>query len=238
MFHEISHTYFPFYTGGNERKYAWMDEGWAAYLPAELSHELTPEGEYLSTVVRGYEVLAGQEIELPLMVPSFHHNTYRSLRVASYTRPAMAFHFLRDALGDELFKKATAEFVNRWKGKHPIPYDFFNTFEDVTGQDLEWFWNPWFFEHGYPDLAIKKVTDKNEVLIENKGNIPVTIEIVYETEGGRTGNIRRSTDVWSDGKKLIKIPIATDENLKTLQLGNKNIPDINRKNNHFENSMQ
>ncbi|MCI0473977.1 MAG: hypothetical protein L0Y76_10390, partial [Ignavibacteria bacterium] len=34
--HEMSHTYFPFYTGTNETRYGWMDEGWAVYLPQDF----------------------------------------------------------------------------------------------------------------------------------------------------------------------------------------------------------
>jgi aminopeptidase N len=47
---------------------------------------------------------------------------------------------MKDLLGDELFKKCLHEYMNRWHGKHPLPWDFFFTFNDVTKKNLNWFW--------------------------------------------------------------------------------------------------
>ena len=47
--------------------------------------------------------------------------------------------------------------MERWHGKHPIPWDFFNTMNDVSGKNLNWFWNSWFFTNSYIDLAVKSV---------------------------------------------------------------------------------
>ncbi|MBK7500534.1 MAG: hypothetical protein IPI19_15975 [Ignavibacteriales bacterium] len=68
----------------------------------------------------------------------------------SYYKPALAFEMLKSALGDELFKECLKEFILRWNGKHPTPWDMFYTFEDVTKQDLKWFWNPMVFESHIP----------------------------------------------------------------------------------------
>ncbi|MCB0745651.1 MAG: peptidase, partial [Ignavibacteriae bacterium] len=65
IFHEISHNYFPFMMGTNERKYAWMDEGWAAFYPTEIVDRYSPHYDYLSNRVRNYERNAGNESELP-----------------------------------------------------------------------------------------------------------------------------------------------------------------------------
>jgi hypothetical protein len=231
LFHEIAHTYFPFYMGTNERKYAWMDEGWAAYLPAGFMKELLPDFDYLSQVNRAYELMAGMEPELPPMIPTYQHNHFGSARTAAYNRPAMAFHFLRDAMGDHLFKKALLEFMERWKGKHPIPYDFFNTFEDVAGEDLSWFFNPWFFKFGYPDLAIQKLTSQNEVIIEKKGLFPVPIHLTYWSEGNDQETVIRSVSVWKAGSSIFTISLPQGLKITRLELGNSQIPDVNRMDN-------
>jgi hypothetical protein len=38
---------------------------------------------------------------------------------------------LEELIGEEAFKKATVDFINTWKGKHPTPYDFFNVFKTI-----------------------------------------------------------------------------------------------------------
>jgi len=156
IFHEISHSYFPFYMGTNERKYAWMDEGWATWLTYGILDQMEPDNNYFENVSNSFQDLSGKEKEVPLIFPSNLITDYASYRVHAYNRSAMAYAFLRNTLGDKLFKEALHAYMDRWNGKHPIPYDFFNTFENVTGQDLDWYIQPWFFDRAYADLGIKK----------------------------------------------------------------------------------
>ncbi len=146
IFHEIAHSYFPFYLGTNERKYAWMDEGWAAFLPLGFSKEYFPDYPYDTRSISSFENINGKEREATLMTLSYSIGDYDSYRNHAYVRPALAYYFLQDALGDSLFKLALHEYMNRWNGKHPLPYDFFNTFNNVTGEDLNWFFDPWFYQ--------------------------------------------------------------------------------------------
>ena len=155
VFHEISHNYFPFMMGTNERKYAFMDEGWAAFLPTEVVEKYEPESNYRAERIKDYAKAAGTERDLPLVTPSYSVKT--DARLTFYNRPAVAYYELMELLGKDLFKKSMLEFINRWEGKHPIPQDFFYTINDVAGENLNWFWKPWFFEFGYPDLSVTNV---------------------------------------------------------------------------------
>jgi len=157
IFHEILHSYFPFYMGTNERKYSWMDEGWAAWLPYGIMDTLAPEYNYFERVSGSFANLSGKEKEVPLIYLSYQINDYPSYRVHSYNRSAMAYAYLRNVLGDSVFREALHVYMDRWSQKHPIPYDFFNTFENVSGQDLDWYFQPWFFDRAYADLGIKKL---------------------------------------------------------------------------------
>ncbi|MCB2220863.1 MAG: M1 family metallopeptidase [Bacteroidetes bacterium] len=233
LFHEISHTYFPFYMGTNERKYAWMDEGWAAYLPGDFTKELDPQSTYMAEEINGYLNFAGEEAALPLMVPSYQHNNFSSARIAAYNHPAVAYHILRQTLGDKLFKKALHAYIQRWQGKHPIPFDFFNTFNEVVGENLDWFWRPWFFETGYPDLGIKDFSENNQLIIEKIGNLPIPAEINYETEAGEEGRITYPASVWKDQHEII-VNLPSDQSIQSIKLGSDLIPDLNADNNHWE----
>lgn len=175
--HEIAHSYFPFYMGINERKYAWMDEGMATFIPMEFQME---EGKdtVLKRNVKNYERFAGYESEMPMIIPSALLSVKKPYRTSSYQRPGMAYYYLRYALGKEKFDSAIREYMKRWNGRHPIPYDFFFTFNEVTGKNLNWYWKPWFLKRSYPDLAVKKVLQKNDsikILVEKVGDIPVPV---------------------------------------------------------------
>lgn len=238
--HEIAHTYFPFYMGTNERKYAWMDEGWAVMLPFGFVLQEAPDYDRRAVIATEYANVAGKELDLPTMIPSVAYGgqIYRpSYRGASYTKAGMAYQMLRDLLGDELFKKALHTYMNRWHGKHPIPYDFFFTFNNVVGEDLSWFWNPLFFEPGYPDLEIGEVKQNDNsttVQINRLSNVPIPISLRVVYSDGSEQLIEKKANIWKDGKTSILIELEKGKSVKRLDLGNKYIPDINFKNNVYE----
>jgi len=234
--HEISHTYFPFYVGTNERKYGWMDEGLAQILPLNIQDSLAENNNQRFSNVFNYLLEAGNEMEMPMMTPS-NLLDYPTLGTASYFRPAVAFILLRDILGDEVFESTLREFIYRWNGKHPIPYDFFFTFNNVTGEDLDWFWNPWFFERGYPDLSIKDVKtsgNKVEVIIEKIGLLPIPIELRFITDNLTEIVIYKDASIWKNGESQITIEKNVDQKIELVEIGSSIIPDVNKKNNTFE----
>lgn len=227
--HEILHTYFPFYTGINQRKYAWMDEGWAVMLIYDIVKELVPEDQARDFTGMQLSQFLGTEYDVPAMVPSdVQAGNGMTYGVISYQKSAIAYEILKNLLGDDLFKKCLHEYVSRWAGKHPIPYDFFNTFNNVSGQNLNWFWKSWFFEFGYADLAITDVKeDKNnkKITLENKGNLPVPVYLKIYFEDGSTQDFTKTAAYWKDGAKNCLFELKSDKKIKKVELYNKMIPD-------------
>lgn len=231
-FHEIAHTYFPFYLGTNEKKYAFMDEGWASYLPTGLVDSLYPNHNSLKGIVRKYEENAGFEIDTPPMVLNqLLGANYQSLRLASYVRPSMAYNFMKNALGEELFKLGLQNYMKVWAGKHPTPNDFYAAMELTYGQDLNWFIIPWFYEFAYPDMALRKVTKDGLIVIENVGGLPLPIELNLLFTDGSKLKIERDASIWSTGEKSIIIKYESESSLQEIDLGSDFIPDSNKKSN-------
>ncbi len=200
--HETGHTYFPFLTGTNETMYAWMDEGLINYFPRYVAQKLRPEcNQYFKQMVERYMVYAGTSHDLPIMVPSSDVGMWDHYRHIAYNKPAFAFYELTSYLGDSLFFAALREFANRWAYKHPYPWDFFFTFNDVTGQNLNWFWKPYFFEFAKPDLAIKKAGYTGngfDVTVENKGGLPLGFVVEVKQENGKSIRQTYKANVWKD----------------------------------------
>ncbi|MBA3647098.1 MAG: M1 family metallopeptidase [Chitinophagales bacterium] len=238
--HEIFHSYFPFYMGINETKYAWMDEGWATIGESIISPMLNePEDEGIFMREK-YETIAGTDDEVP-MITNSELQTQVSYSTNSYGKPGIFYWTLQNLLGDEIFFRALHEYINRWHGKHPVPYDFFNTFNDVSAQDLSWFFKPWFFESGYPDLTIKEVSkiesgslnasEKWNVLIERKGSIPVPVYLEFILQNNAIVKFNSTAAIWQDGKKEFTVEEQLPGKLKEIKLGNSFIPDTNKKDN-------
>ncbi len=234
--HEIFHTYFPFYMGINETKYAWMDEGWATM------------GEYLITSVidtiqesflmwgSTYNELAGSDIDLPLFNIS---NVIRNVPYwnNSYTKAAFFYLILHDYLGEERFMNALHTYMDRWQGKHPTPYDFFFTFNDVSGEDLNWLYRPWFFEFGYPDLGIGEVKqneDHSLVRIKKTGHYPVPVHVKIHFADHTEKTFHLDAGIWKNGNDVYDLSIPSPVGIQEIELGHKEIPDAGKDNDYWK----
>ena len=232
--HEISHTYFPFMMGINEQDHAWMDEGWAAFFDYLLSDSLS---NHTLGRVRPYSAVAGTEDDVPPMVRS--RNLGTAYRNASYQRPQSAYFTLLDLLGYKTFNQCMTTYMDNWKGKHPAPFDFFQTWNQASGQNLDWFWKPWFFDWGYPDLGIQGVVRNDAancqvVVVSRNGNIPVPVHLEVEYTDGSKQTFHETAAVWKNGAAQFEINCAAGKKLKKAVLGAKTIPDAATKDNSWE----
>lgn len=234
--HEVVHSYFPFYTGCNERKYAWMDEGLTQMISEYIQYELDKTIDFRARNVKRYLDYAGQFDEFPMMYPSYMIKGEMYINHA-YFRPANAFNMMKDFMGDAVFKKALQEFIKRWNGKHPTPYDFFFTIEDVTGDELNWFFEPWFFKQGFPDLAIDSAFVKDDLLkieISKEGELPVPAALTVKFKDGSTKRIYRTVSAWKNEEdESIWVDIEAESKPSVIELGNQYIPDIDSTNNYW-----
>lgn len=225
--HEIGHSYFPFHVMTNEKYYAFMDEGLVSFLPRLVEGIILDDPNPLAEVIQAYAQLAPTMRQVPLMVPSDIIGDYGAYRTHAYNRPASAFYMLQQELGEQVFKEAMLEYVHRWRKKHPTPYDFFNTMEDVSGKKLDWFWKPWFFDLGYPDLAITEVKDDesgHRVTVMNKGTMPVPVRLYVKYEDGSSETIRKKAEVWKE-QSTIEIKLDTQSKISFISLGGMYVPD-------------
>ncbi|MEP7128086.1 MAG: M1 family metallopeptidase [Chitinophagales bacterium] len=237
--HEIFHAYFPFYMGTNETKYAWMDEGWATIGESVISPllgEPEDDGIYMR---RRYENVAGTDIEVPLIT-----NTKLTSETAyvtnAYGKPGIFYWALQNLLGDAVFFKALHEYMNRWHGKHPTPYDFFNTINNASGQNLNWFIIPWFMQSAYPDLALKKVqlekgkkalSETWNITVSNVGALPVPVHLEFVLENDSVIRKDFTAVVWKEGNRDYNVQQTLPGKLKFIRLGNEFIPDVNKADN-------
>jgi hypothetical protein len=228
--HEISHTYFPFFMGINERKYAWMDEGWATMLPFDFQSSEAPGYDPRARNSSSFSELAGKESDIPPIVLSYELRN-PSYRTASYRRPGAAYDFLRGMLGDELFKSCLIGFMNKWNGKHPLPYDFFFDFNKTSGQNLDWFFKPWFFELKYPDLSLELINANEtnaKVKVVNKGGLPLPVQInLYYLDGQKEKVYDASAKIWEKGNSYIDLNLELKKKISKIELGSPQIPDVN-----------
>ncbi|HEY0271779.1 MAG TPA: M1 family metallopeptidase, partial [Chitinophaga sp.] len=188
--HEMAHTYFPFYMGINETRYAFMDEGWATtfeYLIGIQEYgQQQADDFYRMFRVKRYITDNSTEEDMPIISMS-NQVSGMGYSSNSYGKPSMAYLALKDLLGEDVFRKGLHAYMDRWHGKHPIPWDFFYSFNNATGQDMNWFWNNWFFSNHYIDIAVAGVrTTAKETVVEvnNVGGFAIPFGVTITNADG------------------------------------------------------
>ena len=79
----------------------------------------------------------------------------------SYNKGGRILHMLRNFVGDSAFFKSLNLYLTTNKFKSAEAHQFRLAFEEVTGRDLNWFFNQWYFGGGHPKLTIDYVYDDN-----------------------------------------------------------------------------
>jgi hypothetical protein len=232
--HEIGHMWFPMIVGSDEKRFAWMDEGFTQFDQSQSMADFFKGFDDEERNRRNYLDLADAGGEVELMRQGDRYPNYPSYGVASYYKPATALVALRGILGRETFHKAFVEYGRRWQYKHPTPWDFFNTMEDVSGRDLSWFWRTWFYETWRLDQAIDTVItsgDSLDVVVQNRGRAPMPVHLVVSRTEGRADSVNVPVDVWLAGEKRTTIRVAREPAIKRIEIDPaKDFPDVDRSN--------
>lgn len=243
--HEFGHNWFPMVVGSNERLFAWMDEGFNTFIN-ELSTEAFNDGEYYNKKnISWLSSMFFNDNSEPVM--SGPDNMKEgSIGVLAYMKPGLGLYVLRESvLGPEKFDKAFRTYIERWAFKHPTPWDFFHTMENVSGEELNWFWRGWFFNKWKVDQAVKgvKYIDGNfakgaNVTIENIGQLPMPTTVQMKFKDGSTQVVKIPVEVWKRNKSWTFHVNSTKEiDSVTIDPENK-IPDADLKNNSWKSSEQ
>lgn len=210
--HEIGHDWFPMIVGSNERRYAFMDEGFNTFIDIFESEDYA-HGKYAPK--RDSEYSAGGEpadmilkvldnAQAPVILTRADAFPGQLGHPVQYFKGAYGNVLLREQiLGPERFDWAFRKYIRDWAFKHPAPSDFFRAMASEGGEDLDYFWRGWYMNNWQLDLA---VTDAKyvggdaskgvSVTVENKRQLvlPATLEVAYKD--GTKERIRIPAEAW------------------------------------------
>jgi hypothetical protein len=227
--HELFHNYAPFFMGLNETQFGWMDEGWAEFLENRFRGDNF--SLYEQFVLQGYTDNAGTLSDYPVITAEAGMS-FSSFKFLYLEKPCTALLLLEELLGTEACAKATKEYISAWNGKHPSPYDFFYTYDRFANEDLNWFWKACYFEYGYADLGIKSV-DRNRIIIERKGSIPVPIRLEITYDDNTLEKIYRNLNIWRNGITEYPVELKTGKTIRKVTLGDTLTPDADISDNTY-----
>jgi hypothetical protein len=206
--HEIGHMWFPMIVGSNERRYAWMDEGFNTFINT-FSEAGYWHRDDSAVRQRERELVIGIDqtpTAQPIMTPANRYKTSNNLLSLAYVKPSIVLLTLRNkVLGPEVFDSAFREYTRRWAFKHPQPADFFRTIEVVSGRDLSWFWRSFFYTTAALDQTIEAVkpdtTGGTQLTLANLGDAVMPVELELTFEDGSSERVKLPVEIWYGGNR-------------------------------------
>ncbi len=238
IFHEQGHEWFPMTVGSNERRYVFMDEGFNTFIDQFANDRRFPTMNTPAGNERAYAMGVAMGIEQPMMTPADRINPM-GLGITGYEKPGMVLNLLRTVVLDSAaFDQGFRTYIRRWAFRHPMPWDFFRTMENVSGRDLAWFWREWFYTTDQVDQAVDTVAQVpggNGVLasvrISNRqrGVLPVFLRLTLAN--GQTRDVRLPVQVWYGGDTYT-YTVSLPARVTRVELDPQGeLPDLNRRNN-------
>ena len=246
--HEIGHTWFPMTVGSDERRDAWIDEGFNTFIDTFESDEFKGgiygpkrDSEYApgggNPADEILPILADPEAPPILSRADTISEKYR--HSVTYFKSALGLRLLRDViLGPDRFDPAFRKFIADWAFKHPKPSDFFREMASEGGEDLDWWWRGWYLNNWRLDLAISDLTyvggDPSKgatVTIESRDKLvmPSVLEISYSDGHKARVDVPVETFI-QRAKTTVALPLGGPIKMVVLDPDHR-LPDYDRSNN-------
>jgi hypothetical protein len=248
--HEIGHNWFPMIVGSNERRYAFMDEGFNTFIDIYASDvfnngEYAPkrDGEYAPGGGNPADEIVATIIDpdAPTIMTAADAVPEKYRHPIEYFKPALGLVLLREQiLGKDRFDYAFRNYIHKWAFKHPQPDDFFRSMDNGGGEDLSWFWKGWFYNNLKLDLELvgaeyvdndpKKGLQVSVVNLEAMA-MPFTVEV--KLKDGSKQRMQIPVEAWLQNKMITFTVPTTQEATKVTIDPDSALPDVNRGNNGF-----
>ena len=134
----------------------------------------------------------------------------------SYNKGGRILHMLRNYVGDSAFFKALNLYLTTYKFKPAEAHQLRLAFEDVTGKDMNWYWNQWYYGAGHPKLTIDYVYDDNAKKVQ---------VIIKQTQADKVFTLPIAIDLYNGAQK-VRHNVWVDSKTDTFTFSYTSRPDL------------
>ncbi len=200
IIHEFGHNYFYHLLASNEFEESWLDEGINTYAEMKIMNaEYGPRGDMIDLLgikINDTELQRGQYMNGPDLDPmlrnSWEYYSRASYGINSYAKPGVVLTTLENYLGADVMQKIMRTYIERWRFKHPKTQDFIDVANEVSGQNLDWFFQQAVYSRAVLDYAVTHVASK-------KVKEPSGFDFNISTRNAHTGfMVDEPADVMAD----------------------------------------
>ena len=175
IIHEFGHGYWYGLSASNEFEEAWLDEGINTYSTGKVLAKAYGPGALPLTLfgiplTRFSGSFKYSDLETdraaaihvvkydPVATPSWKFFNSMSYGLNVYMRASTCLNTLENLIGKEVMLRVMRDFQSRFRFRHPTSKDFIATANEVSGRDLNWFFDELFFSTREWDYAIDSVS--------------------------------------------------------------------------------
>ncbi|MBK7873371.1 MAG: HEAT repeat domain-containing protein [Saprospiraceae bacterium] len=154
--HEAAHHWWGDFISYRDWTQTWLSESFATFSEYLYSNHLygAEEGALnLFNKKNAYLNEAKGRYQRPIVFERWE-NPDQNFDRHTYEKGALVLNMLRDYLGEPMFKRVLYHFLSKHAYQAVDTHDFMKSVLEVTGQNLDWFFDEWIFSAGHPILDI------------------------------------------------------------------------------------
>ncbi len=187
--HEIAHQWFGNSASEMNWHHVWLSEGFATYLTDLYLEEIRGRDAFLENIQEERNRVIQFSHQKPMPIVNTSIKDYNQLlNPNSYQKGAWVLHMLRQEVGKENFWKGIRMYYQKYKLSNAMSKDFQKVMEQVSGKNLNQFFQQWLYQPGHPVLKVdwkKSSRKKVEINIQQVQNyvfhFPIEIEILNDS---------------------------------------------------------
>lgn len=151
--HEIAHQWFGDSATAADWTHLWLSEGFATYFGDLFFESADGTDAFRELLARSRErYLESNVADRPIVDPERLKNLFELLNGNNYQKGAWVLHMLRGILGDEAFFRGVRDYYATHEYGNALSDDLRRVLEDSSGEPLDWFFQQWVYQPGYPIL--------------------------------------------------------------------------------------
>jgi aminopeptidase N len=152
--HEIAHQWFGNSASENDWNHVWLSEGFATYFTILYQEDVYGNDKRKEELELDRKQIIEYYNQNPsTIVDSNIKDPRRVLSVNTYQKGSWVLNMLRHLVGDGVFWKGIRKYYDSYKNTNALTEDFRTIMEEISGLNLEEFFDQWVYTKGYPELA-------------------------------------------------------------------------------------
>jgi aminopeptidase N len=158
--HEVAHSWFGGMVTAKDSK--WLTEGFATYAGVMYLESLNPSLAKEALESKRSEYLRIKDLGIDKTILSAEMEYDEVFHATVYSKGAYVLHMLRYVIGAEAFSKTLKDYLERYNGGSASVAEFQKIAEEVSGDELGWFFDEWLGSTVIPDFYIQSASLRNE----------------------------------------------------------------------------